>query len=183
MKRGEVGRAIASYERAARLLPRDPDVAANLSFARDQAQVQETPAPLWQRVVAAPASRASAGELAAAWAATWAVLWTLLTIRTMLGRPVPALAHAAGVAALLSVVFGASLVLRLVQLDAGSRAVVIAAAATPVRFEPVATGTEHFIVTAGVGLDVLEARDDWLQVRRADGRRGWLPAASVEMLD
>ncbi len=183
MKRGEVGRAIASYERAARLLPRDPDVAANLSFARDQAQVEEPPAPLWQRLLAAPAFRATGGELAAACLVAWTALWGLLAIRTWLARPLPGLGQAAAAAAVVSIALGASLALRLASLDSADRAVVIAAAATPVRFEPAATGTEHFIVTPGVALEVLEARDDWRQVRRSDGRRGWLPAGALEMLD
>src|SRR5262249_54460599 len=37
-KSGQLGRAIAAYRQAERLNPRDPDVRANLQFARNQAQ-------------------------------------------------------------------------------------------------------------------------------------------------
>src|SRR5258705_237395 len=37
-KSGQLGRAIAAYRRAESLTPRDPDVRANLQFARNQAQ-------------------------------------------------------------------------------------------------------------------------------------------------
>jgi len=51
-----------------------------------------------------------------------------------------------------------------------------------VRFEPSATGTEHFPAAPGTELDITGESDDWLQVRRGDGRRGWIPRAAVERL-
>src|ERR1043166_8616450 len=37
-KSGQIGRAISAYRQAERLTPRDPDVIANLQFARNQVQ-------------------------------------------------------------------------------------------------------------------------------------------------
>ena len=45
------------------------------------------------------------------------------------------------------------------------------------------SGTEHFVVTPGVDVSVLEERDGWLLVAGADGRRGWLQAESLERVD
>src|SRR5260221_5363147 len=48
-KSGQIGRAIAAYRRAEELSPRDPDVRANLQFARDQAQGPSFSPNAWQR--------------------------------------------------------------------------------------------------------------------------------------
>jgi tetratricopeptide (TPR) repeat protein len=53
LKAGDVGRAVLAYERARRLIPGDPDLAANLGFARESARdVPETSLPGAHRVPA-----------------------------------------------------------------------------------------------------------------------------------
>jgi tetratricopeptide (TPR) repeat protein len=183
MKRGDIGRAIAAYERAARLLPRDPDVSANLAFARERANIEPPAVPIWQRLVAPFAYRATAGELAIALAVTWWLLWVALALRLLWPAGRTVLARAAVAAAVVSAIIGCSLAVRVVAVDAAGAAVVVAPGDTPVRFEPTANGTEHFVVTPGVDVTVREERDGWLLVARADGRRGWLPAAAVERVD
>jgi tetratricopeptide (TPR) repeat protein len=179
-KDGQLGAAIASYERARRLLPRDPDVRANLSYALELAQVAEEPMPLWQRLVFPFAARATGNELAVLASLCWWAFWLVLAARLLLPRLRLALGRAAWVAGGLYLALAASLGLRLADLELRDSAVVTAAGSSSVRFEPSATGTEHFPVSPGTPLDVTEERDDWLQVRRADGRRGWIPRAAVE---
>src|SRR5438874_2259009 len=48
-KSGQIGRAIAAYRSAEQLTPRDPDVRANLQFARKQAQGPSFSPNRWQR--------------------------------------------------------------------------------------------------------------------------------------
>jgi uncharacterized protein YgiM (DUF1202 family) len=84
------------------------------------------------------------------------------------------------VVSLLAMVVGISLAVRVAVVERAGAAVVVAPGDTPVRFEPSPGGTEHFIVTAGSDLAVLEARDGWYLVARPDGRRGWIPADAVE---
>ncbi len=48
-KSSQIGRAIAAYRQAQRLAPRDPDVRANLQFARNQVQGPTLPVGRWQR--------------------------------------------------------------------------------------------------------------------------------------
>src|SRR5260370_28423453 len=47
-KSGQIGRAIAAYHQAEQLAPRDPDVRANLQFARNQAQGPSLSPSRWQ---------------------------------------------------------------------------------------------------------------------------------------
>src|SRR5215831_6409541 len=50
-KNGQIGRAIAAYQQAQQMAPRDPDVRANLQFARNQVQGPTRSLARWQRAV------------------------------------------------------------------------------------------------------------------------------------
>src|SRR6266404_4838400 len=52
-KSGQIGRAILSYRQAEQLAPRDPDIRANLRFARNRVEGAEAqPAVGWRRLTA-----------------------------------------------------------------------------------------------------------------------------------
>ena len=182
-KDGQLARAIASYERARRLLPRDPDVQANLAYALERAKVADEASPLWERLLFPFAARATGSELAVVASVCWWALWLLLGVRVLVPRRRSGLTRAAWAAAALYLIVAGSLGLRLAEVELRDTAIVTAAGGASVRFEPSATGTEHFPAAAGTTLDVTEERDDWLQVRRADGLRGWVPRSAVERLD
>ena len=183
VKDGQVARAIASYERARRLLPRDPDVQANLAYALELAQVSAEAVPLWKRLAFPFAARATGSELAVLASVCWWAFWLLLAARVMMPRRRLGLGRAAWVSAALYLIVAGSLGLRLAEVELRDTAIVTATGGTSVRFEPSATGTEHFPVSPGTRLDVTEERDGWLQVRRGDGRRGWIPRDAVERLE
>ena len=63
-KAGQVGRAILSYERARRFLPSDPDLAANLGFARSLTGAEVCRPLLWQGLVFPLAHRVTTDQLA-----------------------------------------------------------------------------------------------------------------------
>lgn len=185
MKQGDVGRAVAAYTRAARRLPRDPDVVANLAFAREQARIEAPELPLWLRLVAPFAASFTTAGLALAATLSWWILWALLAARLWIAGAGArlALGRVAAVIGVVCALLASSWAARAFEVEAREAAVVIAAGDTPARFEPSPSGTEHFAVTPGTPVAVLEERDDWLQVRRADGLRGWIPAAAVERVD
>jgi len=181
-KDGQIARAIASYQRAQRLLPRDPDVQANLSYALELAQAPAEPPALWKRIAFPLAGRATGSELAVFASVCWWILWLLLTARLLWPRLRLGLARASWVALVLYALAAGSLGLRLAEVELRDAAVVTATGGASVRFEPSATGTEHFPAAPGTSLEVSEEHGDWLQVRRADGRRGWIPRDAVERL-
>jgi tetratricopeptide (TPR) repeat protein len=181
-KDGQSARAIASYERARRLLPRDPDIQTNLAFALEHAQVPVEAPPLWKRLAFPFATRATGSELAVLASVCWWAFWLLLAARVLMPRLRLGLARAAGVTAALYLIIAASFGLRLAETELRDSAIVTAPGGTSVRFEPSATGTEHFPAAPGTALDITETHDDWLQVRRADGRRGWVRSDALERL-
>src|SRR5262249_60282743 len=85
LKAGQTGRAILAYERARRLAPGDPDLRANLTFARSPEATPE-PAPWWTRVLFPLAASWSSDALLLGAACAW---WLLAGVRVA-ARPLPA---------------------------------------------------------------------------------------------
>ena len=172
-KAGATGRAIVAYRSAGALLPRDPDMRANLQFARNQ--------------VEGPTLRPSSGQ-------RWlqfltANEWTGLTVAAFWGcflllaagelRPTGKrrlrnyALLSGGAAALL----GVCLVLALRSL-AEPMAVVVAREAV-VRNGPLDESPSAFAVHDGAELRVRDSKDDWLQVTDGQQRLGWIKRSSV----
>lgn len=178
-KNRQTGLAILNYERAMRWLPRDPDVHANLAYARQVAQDVEEDASVWERLLLFLGGRATTGELATAAGALWCALWALLATRLAVPRWGTGLWRGALLTGALCAVCAGNLAARVVRTEVGRTVVVTVSGQTPVRFEPAPSGTEYFRVHEGVLLEVTEQREGWWQVRRRDGRRGWVSADAV----
>jgi tetratricopeptide (TPR) repeat protein len=181
VKAGQLGRAILNYERARRLLPRDPDVEANLGYARELSG-EPRGEPSLLRLLFPFAVHFTSDELLLG----ASVAWTLVALLLVLGRLVPrtrvgARRAAVGAAAVL-VLLGASAAFRLVTVDLPPYAIVVTADEATVRFEPSADGTRHFGAKPGALLRLLAARQGWAQVARGDGRRGWVEREALAEL-
>ena len=178
LKAGDVGRAILAYERASRLTPADPDLLANLRFARELARDVAEPSVV-ERLVFPLAGRASTSALALVTAACWWLFWLALA----LGALVPAARSLArGVAlaiGLAGVVVGASAVHRWLTLEHPTVAVVVARDDVTVRSEPTAGATALFVATPGTVLTIERAREGAALVTSRDGRRGWVESAAL----
>ena len=168
-KAGELGQAIYAYQRAEALAPRDPDIRANLQFARNKVQA---PTLLPERALR------WLGKLSLTeW--TWlaaATLWTwLLLLAAMQWRPAlkPNLQNL--------VVWGGLFTLLVCACFAGSfyfhrldsRAIVIVPE-TNARLAPLDESQSAFTLHDGAELQVLDQKEQWLQVRIDPRRSGWI---------
>jgi tetratricopeptide (TPR) repeat protein len=180
-KAGDVGRAMLSYERARRLIPGDPDLLANLGYARSLTGTTGEPS-VWARLLFPLAERFSSDGLLT----VTSVLYTLVMGLLVLGRLAPAAARAGRVGAIGAGVGLALLVPsvahRLLTVDLPTYAVVVAKEEATVRFEPAAGGTAHYQTKPGSVLRVLTQREGWAQVARDDGRRGWIEQSALATL-
>ncbi|HSA09650.1 MAG TPA: tetratricopeptide repeat protein [Candidatus Paceibacterota bacterium] len=168
-KSGQIGRAIAAYRQAERLTPRDPDLRANLQFARNQIQGPTLAPSRWHRWL----GRLTLNEwtlLAAG--ALW--LWLLL-LAFLQWRPAlkPALRFYVLGLAILVVILAACAGAALRQARFTRTAIVTARDAV-VRFGPLAESPAAFTAHDGAELRVLDQKDDWLQVSAGPRRTGWL---------
>lgn len=177
-KAGQVGRAIFNYRLAQRLSPRDPDILANLQFARASVPgASPRDQPRWQRWV----QRVALDE--ATLVATGAVwLWLgLLITRQLWPQTRPGLrgwtALAGGLAGL-AVVW---LALTIYSRAANATAIVVARDGV-VRYGPLTESQSYFTARDGMELTVLDEKGGWLQVMDPNQRVGWIEAPKVVVL-
>lgn len=168
-KAGEIGRAIAAYEEARQLAPRDPDLEANLSFARNQVQGPSISPNWWQRWL----GHLTVNEWSlAAVGGVW-VCFLLLAIRQWRPawkRGLRTWVLAAGLATL--AVCGACAAA--FRENRGSQTAVVLARDTPVRIGPLNESPTSFTAHDGAELRILDRKDDWLQVGADPRRIGWV---------
>lgn len=169
-KTGHVGRAIVNYHLAQNLSPRDPDLWANLQFARRTAN-GGVPVHLsrW-RVWLHSMSLNEWAVLAAVVGWLWLALLTLGQWRDAFQQFFSGYTAAVGLAFCLIV---AGLGMRIYEEFATTKAVVVVREAT-VRYGPLEESRIFYTVTDGAEVSVMDQQDKWLQVRDASGRTGWL---------
>jgi tetratricopeptide (TPR) repeat protein len=180
LKAGDVGRAVLAYERARRLVPGDPDLAANLGFARELAHDVVEPS-LVERIAFPLSGRASTATLAAAGAVAWWLVWLSLTAGVLVPAAAGTARAIAIVAGLAGAVVGASGVHRWWTVERPTIAVVVAPKDVTVRAEPTANATALFVATPGTVVEVERTREQASLVRSRDGRRGWVESATLAM--
>ncbi|MCA9409137.1 MAG: SH3 domain-containing protein, partial [Candidatus Omnitrophica bacterium] len=51
---------------------------------------------------------------------------------------------------------------------------------TDARFEPIADSTTHYRLSWGEKVKILSAEDQWMKVKRSDGKSGWIPRENAK---
>ena len=173
-KAGRIGEAITAYHQAERLTPRDPDLRANLQFARNRVQGLTYASPAWQRWLGI----LSLNEWSLLAAAVVWLFFSLLTVgqwRPSLKRSLRYYTPVLGTAV---VVLGALLALAWSDDRLGRSAVVVRDEAV-VRQGPLDESPTNFTLHDGAEVQVLDHKDDWLQITTGPHRIGWVKKDSV----
>jgi Tetratricopeptide repeat/Bacterial SH3 domain len=173
-KARQIGRAILAYRRAEALAPRDPDVRANLQFARNQVQ-----GPAWTPTrMDSALRRLTLNE----WTLLTAVPAWLLLLAIAAGqfRPglKPLLRSLGSVLGVLTVAFLTLAILDWHVTKQSAAAVVIAPEAV-VRRGPFEESPAAFTVHDGAELQISDRKDDWLEVTAGPRRAGWVRRQAV----
>jgi len=173
-KAGQLGQAISAYRKAERLSPRDPDITANLQFARNQRQGPSVNISTFERGL----GRLSLNEWTtitalALWA--WLLLLALTQLRPPLKKPLR------GTILLLSAATMTLGILLLAdwRLERISQVVVVTIPQASVRHGPLEESQVAFTVNDGAELSLLDTKDDWFQVATGPNRVGWIKRNSV----
>ncbi len=173
-KAGQIGRAILAYRQAAQLTPRDPDLRANLQFARNQTAGPTLAPDRWQRWL----SRLTLNEwtfLAAGAVWLWLLLLALLQWQPAWKTTLR------GWSAILAIVAGlscAGLGGAWYATQHARTAVVITRDAVA-HNGPLEDAKSLFTAHDGAELRVLDQRDEWLQVSAGPGWLGWVRREQV----
>ena len=175
-KSRHTGKALVNYLRARRLAPRDSDLRANLMFART---VVENYAP-WKdgSIFAPPADLLSGEELQ--WLAFFFFVLTgsFLIFALYAGLRRKRIVLFTGLLALVSAYLGGAGIFKVLQRSGEAVCITRADA----RFEPSPQATVYFKVPEGTEVRVLRYKVLWCKIERADGKLGWVPAASLERI-
>lgn len=176
-KSGQIGRSIVAYRAADQLAPRDPDVRANLQFARNQVEGPTRPASRWRRW---PGTLTLNEWTGLAGAAFW-VIFLLLALgqfrpgwKRLLRRYVRA--ATAG-----ELVLAAGLALAWRGQHASGTAIVVEHEVVA-RGAPFDESQASFTAHDGAEFDLLDEKNGWLQVSDGGRHVGWLKRESVQVL-
>ena len=172
-KQNRVGNAIEAYRRAGQLSPRDPEVRANLQFARNQVGGVTLKTGRWKNWL----DRLTVNEWTMLAALAFWLLFMLLAVvqwRTELKRTLNKFIFAlAGIVFLLVIPLALSL-----RDFSSTQVAIVTAREAVVRNGPLDESQIAFRASDGAELSVLDSKDDWLQV--SDGRRvGWVKRDAV----
>jgi hypothetical protein len=168
-KSGEFGQAIAAYLRAERLDPRDPDIRANLRFAREQARGPAPPGGFWERYL----GQFTLNEWTLATATPMWLALLLLSFAQWQPARWPAVRPwvfvAVGVACFL-----ATCTAVVYQQDRNTRVAVITSDTVEVRHGPLEESQAAFNLHDGAETLVLDEKDGWLRVNAGAMGTGWI---------
>ena len=181
LRAGELGRSIASYRRSLRLLPRDEDAAANLTFARRSARDEIAPPapPVLLRTVLFWHYGLAPDETLRSAALSVLGFWIVLGLR--LYRPAS------------EVLRWSAVCLFAVGLALGGSLAAHAAFSSPVavvlppEIDLHAAAGEGSVVRfrlhAGTEVRVVEGRPEWIRIELPDGQRGWSMREYLDIVD
>jgi tetratricopeptide (TPR) repeat protein len=179
-KSGKTGRAIASYERAFAIRPRDADIRQNLDYALRRAGEELMPAgvpPLLFLAFHLFSERELAGL-------QWLACWLLLILAGLcFWRQAlrPSLLSWTAAAAILWLILGGWWLA--VRGISPLRRGVIVTSAAELRSGPGENYSVSFTVPEGRRVQILAADGAWLELGvLKEGVKGWLPATAIEEL-
>ena len=168
-KSGKIGRAIAAYQEAQRIDPRDPDVRANLQFARNQVPGPTLPPDRLSRWL----ENLTLNEwtcLAAGSSWIWLCLLALLKWRRDLRAALKSFVVWLGwIAAALAVCLAMAFYSTQIVHHA-----IIVNPETTARQAPLDESQRAFTLNDGAELQILDQKDQWLQVKVDPRRIGWV---------
>jgi hypothetical protein len=174
-RQDDLGRAVASWRRAAALAPRDGDIAANLQRARRECvdRLESTNAGLffWQRLLSPAEGAGLAGLLAALGLAAGA----LRTWRSRRGGST----RRVGTETIVLLVLAALLTTSTLATRGGEGGAVVIAPEASASSALGPGGVELFVLHAGAEVSVVERTDSHTLVALPDARKGWLPSAAL----
>jgi tetratricopeptide (TPR) repeat protein len=177
-KGGNLGRAILSYRKAVQIAPRDPNVEANLQFAREQV-ANSTPLklPIWREWV----NRFTLDE----WTITASIcLWLWCGVlaagqfKPGWRKSLRSFAIGLGAAAVLTMI-GCGFA---IQQQWWTRHSVVITEEAVVRLGPFEESRSAYTLRDGAELVVLDRREGWLQVADGQNRIGWISDRQVAVV-
>ena len=177
------GKAVLFYQRAKRLIPDDEDLNANIQILSLSVADKITPLPdvfyirYWKQFCTMTTSAGWKAVLIAAWLA--AALCAIGFFFT----PYPGLRRITKIFFVTCIIItgiSALVIYSHHQIETGSISGVIMPPEINVFSSPSNTGTELFKLHEGTLVELKRTSGDWIEIRIADGKVGWIRSTDVE---
>lgn len=180
-KEGELGMAILNYERALRLMPRDRDLESNYRFARSNMTRYVAVRKKWYLNLCERAfGKMTINELTIFLSSLYCVFGALLILAGFInGRPKRYLYY---ISIVLCIVGFFGIFSLIDKIDRVGKEAIIIVEKTDAKFEPFKKATAHFTLYEGMKVYIISKRDQWLKIKRADGKTGWVKSAHLEII-
>ena len=174
-KTGSKGKAILYYERALKMRPRDENILANLGFARTlvESDQQQNTEKWHRRVFLFLLGSLSVNEMAFLTFILYFAIMLLASLGALIKAQRKMFYYSAAVCCLLFSMVLPSFISGVYESEFQRKAV-IAVEETAAKFEPDEDATVHFKLYEGAVIQIIRSQGDWHQVKRGDGKTGWL---------
>lgn len=184
-KLGKPAYAILNYERAHRLKPNDEDILYNLEYARTFTVDRIEPLPVfflikWYRSVRGILSTNGWAWVSIFWFAATLSLGLLFwfSLRPWIKRITFTLVVLSVMLTVLSAIFSLQEKERVTLRDEA----IIFQPVVMVKSSPGDAGKELFIVHSGTKVQITKAIGQWVEIRIADGNKGWIQSEALELI-
>jgi len=182
---GNIGLAILYYERALKLSPSDEDIKHNLNFAHLSTVDRIQPLPTfflfewWEGILGSFTENG--------WAYIIFVFYFLAIFLAAIYFFVRSINQQklilfSGLAALLVLAISTSLLIVKINREATVKSGVIVEQFVTVKSSPDPKSTDAFVIHEGLKVNLEDKLDEWVKVRLADGKVGWIENNYVEQI-
>lgn len=180
-KQGRWGKAVLNYERASRFMPRDTDLRFNMRLARERAggYVVTAKQSWFTRSLERIFGELTIDE------SVKALYWLYLSIVGLCGT-VLYLRRSRRLLVCILTLFLAVFSLDFVFLSLrrgrlGKEAIIISTEVNA-KYEPAVRGIPSFIIPEGTKVLIIDGTQGWKRIRHSDGRIGWVPQGTLEII-
>ncbi len=179
-KEGKRGKAILNYERALQLMPRDSDLQFNYRHARSSVKGygEQKPSNILNRLAQAHVQFYAVDEMVVIITIITLALGILYLLSLYLKWPTKLRQNFFIILGVFWLIYTAGFILKF-QQDKNMAITLTNAKAT---FEPRQESTTHFQLSEGIKVKILKKQDNWIKIKRADGKLGWVQEDAVERI-
>lgn len=180
-KKGDLGKAILSYERAKLYMPMDSDLLANYRYAKSMMKRPDPPENRFWFFVRLDSAfdYLTMGQGVALAEILYCLLILYVIVTKVFGKFA---GHSTSIIMTMVIV----LVMVVVPLThkAGelAKGAIVTTLITDAKYEPYDNATVHFPLYEGMKLEVLRTKGSWSKIKRPDGQIGWVKRDAMELI-
>ena len=182
-KLDNVARAILNYERALKLQPDDEDAAFNLKVAQLKVvdKIESVPDIFYKRWMKTVSSAMTTDNWSRFLIINIWIMFLCAAVYVLSRRPsIKRLGFLLSVFFLLITIFTAAITNQNYENSIRQKSAVVMSVSAYVKSSPGDNNTDLFLLHEGTRVDILDAYENWVKIRIANGSIGWLKNSETE---